>query len=287
MPNEMSNIVARPLTQFNLQLFAEDTQEGAPQVNTVNALDALISGNTTDDVPAVDDKETDEEETLDTDVVDDSTEDVVDNGGDDTSDSGETPETKPPTDAKASAAFAKMRTENKKLSNTIAQIAEALGIDAAGGDISDNLLELATQKLAEKKELPVEVYKELNNTKEQLNKLQQAQNIETARGKLDDIKNKYNLKPQDLGKFLDMIEAEGINPIADPMIDLEYHYYRLNKDAILADVKEKARQEAIKNSSAGNGNKPSKLSSKSKPTDDKDDKSVTSVSGLNALLDSK
>lgn len=281
------------IPKFNLQFFAEGEEDS---ISTVDGLDALLNtGNTSEEETGA--EETDETDSEDNDEDqesgNDSGGDQSLNGEDDTDaeddkeeDEKDTQPKKTEPDAKANAAFAKMRTENVNLKKTVQQIAKALGIDPNKPDVLDNLTKMAAKKLAEEAKLPVEVYNELTATREQLSQLQQKQNIETARRKVYDLRTAYSLDDNSVGTFLDQLEAEGIDPIANPEIDLEYHYYRMNKDAIIEAEREKARQEAIR-SSAGSKTKTSKTKGSTPASQIDSDEKIDTVKGLDALLNGK
>jgi len=284
---ERKSVVMDNPKKFNLQFFAEEDGEDT-EISAVNQLDLLMDAGKTDADLQEDDENPEEDDAPEKEA------DETDKGGDqdltDQEDEDTEAEDEPvekavkqqaPADKKAAAAYAKLRTDNAKLNKTIMQIAKALDLDTSKGDVLVGLSNLAANKLAQKENLSVEVYNELNTTREQLQELQRKHNVDAARKQVYDLKVKYGLEEDDLGTFLDSLDAEGVNPIDDPSIDLEYHYYKMNKDTILDTVKEKARQEALKSSLAGKANKPGKLTGKRAPDNDK---KIDSVKGLDELM---
>jgi hypothetical protein len=189
--------------------------------------------------------------------------------------------------SRANAAFAKMRAENTKYTKVMSQLAQALGIDMGNpSEAADRLAELAVQKLAAAQNVPVELYRELNMTKDQLQQMQYTQNVATAREKFGTLKTTYNLTQPELEAFAAKLDEEGIMIVQDPSIDLEYHYYRLYKNKIEEKRIQAAVEAALKKSNTADSKSttPSKQSSR---THESSDAKINTVSALNDLLDGK
>jgi len=260
-------------------------------VNSIAALDALLGGNTPPpaaptEPPAATDPATPP-----------ATEDVAitkpaDGGGDPNLEPPAEPE--PPADggeaerAKQNAAFAKLRAQNAQLQKTMDQLSKALGIDDKDPEAKANkLLQMAQEKLAQQSSLPVEVFNKLQQTEEELAVLRQNQNAIAARDKFFDLQKTYELDQNELVGFAKQLDEAGINVALDPSIDLEYHYYRLNRAKIEEKRIAAAVQAALTKSNTAENQGSATSKQRGKAEEPNTDAKVNNVAALNALLNGK
>lgn len=188
--------------------------------------------------------------------------------------------------SKQNAAMAKMRIEYTKQQKTISQLAKALGIQESDPEkLGDMLINMAQEKLAKDSNVPVELYKELNSTKEQLAAVQFQQNQVSAKSKFMQVKETFGLDDKSLMKFAEQLDTEGINAVTDPNVDLEYEYYKRNREALEQKKITQAVEEALRKSNTAEtkSTKPGTQTGKQEEEDVK----INNVSALNSLLDGK
>ena len=256
-------------------------------INDVNSLDDLLSGNTTSEPPAeppaIEEPPTDDETTP---QGEDST------GGEPNLEASEdkAPEDDGQKEKPApnhNAAFAKMRIDNQNYQKTIKQIAEALGIE--GNDpnqMGATLVDMAQKKLAEKQNIPVELFKDYQMTKDQLATLQLQQNEQSARGKFAQVKEAFELDDDALVAFARQLDADGINLVTNPDIDIEFEYYRRNRTKL----EEKKIQKAVEEALRKNNTADTKSTTPSKQTGRKETETpakINNVAALDGLLEGK
>lgn len=185
-------------------------------------------------------------------------------------------------------AFARMRTENAQNIKVLTAIAKALGIQETDPKkLGDQLVNMAQTKLAKDANVPVELYKELNDTKEQLATVQFQQNQIAARERFMDIKDKYGLDDKELLKFAAQLDQEGLNVIENPQIDIEYEYYRRNRESLEKKRIQAAVEEALRNSNMADEKSTKPTNQQGKPKEPGSDAKINNVSALNDLLDGK
>lgn len=264
------------------------------QINSIADLDALLGGNTSPE-PATTPPATEPQPTEPAAAPIDVAATEPEGGGGD-------PNLEPPAEpaqpaadggeaerARQNAAFAKMRAENAQLQKTLNQLAQALKIEETDPVAkASKLLQLANEKLAKESSLPVEVFNELNQTKEELAVVRRQQNIALARDKFINLKTTYELSDQELQQFAKQLDEQGIAVVDNPDgVDLEYHYYKLNRNAIEQKRIAAAVQAALTKSNTADqkGSTPSKQSGK--PSDPAPEAKVNNVAALNALFDGK
>lgn len=269
--------------KMNLQLFAEDN------VFDVNALDSLLGGNTpnTEPEPAPEkpkDETTPEETDTDNPGGGPNLEspEGQDVNNEDKPEGEGTQQQKP---GNHNAVMARMRVENTRNQRVITELAKALGIQEQDPEkIGDALIQMAQEKLAKKANIPVELYQELHSTKDELAQIKFQQNQITARSKFMELKETYGLSDDELMKFAGALDAEGINAVTNPQVDLEYEYYKRNREALEQKRIQKAVEEALRKSTAADTNSTKPDNVQGKPGDDTPDK-INNVSALNSLLD--
>lgn len=260
------------------------------EINSVNALDDLLSGNTTNEPPKEPPAEEEEkekelvpEETDETTTVESET----DNEGDDPNLDSSTAEDDGQKQKALNAAFARMRIENQNYQKTIKQIAEALGIEETDpAKMGETLVDLAHKKLAEKRNIPVELFKDYQTTKEQLAELQRSQNQTLARDKFAFVKRAFELNDDELMTFARQLDADGIDLIANPNIDIEYEYYRRNRQALEDKKIAKAVEEALRKANTAEAQSTTPSKQQGKQTEPETAK-VNNVAALESLLSGK
>lgn len=282
--------------KMDLQLFNDKDPD---PIGTVASLDDLLNGNTDSKDPEPDDQGDNDDQKPE--GGNDEPSNPEDNsGGDpslDPSDQGQPEGDEPEGDvkdksdggvpadqAKQNAAFAKLRKEATDYKKAIDSISKALGIEEGqDGDKVKKLVDMAHERLAKQDNVPVEVFKELEQTRTQLASLQQEQNLRTAQSKFMKLQEQFGLEEEQLMQFARTLDTEGISVIEDPKIDLEYEYYKRNRQAIEEQKINAAVEAALKGDKAADkkSTTPSKQSSKGNP----EPKKVNSVDALNELLD--
>jgi len=277
---------------FNLPLNLQRFSDGAFDIS---ALDSLLDGNTTNTDP-----EEKDEKDLDTNgqstatdgqaVADDGADsDAPEGGGPDNLESPEGTESEGEGEkqkAAQNAAFAKLRAEKTQYERTIKELAKALGIQEGDpSKLGNALIEMAQAKLAKDANVPVELYKELNATKEQLAIVQHQQNQVTAREKFMGVKEQFGLDDKELIAFAKELDDAGINLIENPDIDIEYEYYKRNRQAIEQKRIQQAVEEALRKSTMADEKSTTPTKAKGKPAGP--ETKVDNVSALNDLLDGK
>ena len=189
--------------------------------------------------------------------------------------------------SKVNAAMARMRVENSQYQKTLHQIAQALGIkENDPAKLGDVLVNMAQEKLAKDANVPVELYKELHTTKEQLAAIQYQQNQMSAKEKFMAVKQAYGLDDTTLLAFAKQLDDEGVNAVTNPNVDLEYEYYKRNREAIVQKRIAKAVEEALRNSQQADNKSTTPSKSQGAPQNTPEPK-VNNVAALNDLLDGK
>lgn len=282
--------------KMDLQLFNDRDPD---PIGTVASLDDLLNGNTDSKDPEPDDQGDNDDQKPE--GGNDEPSNPEDNSGGDPSlepsDQGQPEGDEPEGDvkdksdggvpadqAKQNAAFAKLRKEATDYKKAIDSISKALGIEEGqDGDKVKKLVDMAHERLAKQDNVPVEVFKELEQTRTQLASLQQEQNLRTAQSKFMKLQEQFGLEEEQLMQFARTLDTEGISVIEDPKIDLEYEYYKRNRQAIEEQKINAAVEAALKGDKAADkkSTTPSKQSSKGNP----EPKKVNSVDALNELLD--
>lgn len=259
----------------------------------LNALNSLLDGNTTEQpvTPTEPEVETLAEPEVETPAVEEPIE-SSDSGGDPSLESSEaSPEGSEDEGKQQSgrhnAAMARMRIEHSKAQRTISELAKALGIQETDPDkMGDMLVNMAQEKLAKDSNIPVELYKELNSTKEQLAAVQYEQNQVSAKAKFMEVKKAFELDDKALLAFAQQLDNEGVNAITNPNVDLEYEYYKRNRAALEQKRINAAVEEALRKSNTAEAKSTKPGDKQGKQTDDSDTK-INNVSALNSLLDGK
>lgn len=261
------------------------------EINDINSLDDLLSGNTTDttnketEAPADEDIKPDDDTTPEGDDTTGGDPDL-EASKDDKAPKDDGQEEKP--DPKVNAAFARMRVENQNYQKTIKQIAEALGIEGDDPNkMGETLVDMAHKKLAEKQNIPVELFKDYQQTKDQLSAMQMEQNRQTARAKFAQVKSSFELDDDAVVEFARQLDADGINLINNPEIDIEYEYYRRNRAALEQKKIQAAVEEAIRKQNTASDKSTTPSKQVGKPKDDSTPARINNVAALDGLLEGK
>lgn len=268
----------------------------------VNALDSLLDGNTTNDNQPDDDTSTNTSVEGSQPGQGDQSQDDNSDGQPTNSDTGDATEGGDPDldsskeaasddegakqQAAQNRAFAQMRMQLSKYDKTIKELAKALGIEESDPNkLSDNLIQMAQTKLAKEQNVPVELYRELESTKEQLAIIQMQQNESLAVDKLMKVKETYGLSQDELIQFAKELDEDNISLAANPNIDAEYEYYKRNREKLEEKRIAAAVEEALKNASKADSQSstPSKLKGKG----DTGEAKIDNVSALNEFLENK
>lgn len=143
---------------------------------------------------------------------------------------------------KQNAAFAKMRTENKTLADTVLRLGKTLGIEDTS-DIAKVTRELEARIQAyeaQQSNVPLPVLQKLEETKRQQLEQEQELNRTKALQGFQKVKDTYGLDDAKLQDFATKLYDQGKNPFTDP-VDLLTEYKILYYDELM----EKTKQEAI------------------------------------------
>lgn len=194
----------------------------------------------------------------------------------------------PAVDPKLNAAMAKLRTEASRSNKIITELAKALGISETDPTkLGDQLLDLAYKKIAAANNAPVELVKELDQTKEQMQMLQMQQNQITAREKFMSVQQTYGLTQDELVAFAKQLDDQGVMVVNDPSIDLNYLYYSFNQQAIIDKRIKEAVEAALKTSNTADQKGSTPPAKGSPSSGDPEPPKVNSVNALDALLGGK
>jgi hypothetical protein len=136
--------------------------------------------------------------------------------------------------AKQNAAFAKMRTDNSRMQQTLMNLGKALNIenytdpDALLNGLNQQMLALKSQQ----EKIPLDILQRLDNSETQLAAFQKQQLSEQASIGFQKVKDDFKLTDKQLNDFASKLATEGKNPFTTPM-DLTWEYKRLNYDDVI------------------------------------------------------
>lgn len=191
----------------------------------------------------------------------DTTEDAQDNGTNDEGGSEPTP-TDPVTKtepegtsekdstpeerfSKQNQTFARMRVENKQLTDLVLSLAKASGMDVKNTDEAvEALRHNLTTVEAKRRNLPEEVLRELEEKDKALAQLQQYQAQENALKGFQKVKDLHALSRDDMNTFADALVEKGVDIYA-PGVDLVKEYRNLHFEDAIKRAREEGRQEEI------------------------------------------
>ena len=143
---------------------------------------------------------------------------------------------------KQNAAFAQMRTANKRYADTLTRLGRSIGIDdlTDPDKIATQVEERLQTYEAQQSNVPLPILQQLEQTKRLQLEQEQELNKQAALQSFQKVKDTYGLDDKGLQDFAMQLDQLGKNPFVTPM-DLINEYRILNYDALM----EKERQKAI------------------------------------------
>jgi LysM repeat protein len=194
-----------------------------------------------------------------------------------------TPEPEP--EDPKNAAFANMRVKNNQLSQSnstmeglINKVAKAMGLEGENiNDLMTKLDDVALSKLAQKDNVPVEMYKRLNDLEQRDAQFQQIQLQSVANKSFADLQSEFGLTQKELVDYGTQLDAAGLNPFAKAM-DIRADYVSRNLDKII----EKKVQASLARDAKGDNH--SSTPSNKSGGDGAAAPAVTTTQGLKTLL---
>ena len=193
-----------------------------------------------------------------------------------TSDGSSESETVTNDQSKANAAFAEMRTMNRKMQDALAAVLQQHGKDPALAKNPEQLIQDAEnarlEAEAQKQKVPADLLKRLTQLEKTNMENERARLTNAALSGFQVVKQKYNLTNQDISNFAKQLQDAGTNPFEKEM-DLDLHYRLHNLDKIIAAESQKAVEEALRNqkSATQHSTAPSKTQGKESTGVDKID----------------
>lgn len=178
--------------------------------------------------------------------------------------------------SKANAAFAEMRTMNRKMQDALAAVLQQHGKDPALAKNPEQLIQDAEnarlEAEAQKQKVPADLLKRLTQLEKTNMENERARLTNAALSGFQAVKQKYNLTNQDISNFAKQLQDAGTNPFEKEM-DLDLHYRLHNLDKIIAAESQKAVEEALRNqkSATQHSTAPSKTQGKESTGADKID----------------
>jgi len=235
-------------------------------------------------------EETEGSEEQDTNVDEGHSEDASDDGAEGDAESGESSEQQDTkaadAEAKRAAAFAQLRTDNKKSATLLKSVADLLGIDGA---LTSEAMEQALQAKvlaaqSKKQGVPPELLKEVKDLRaDQEFAKQEALKRTTLLG-FQKVKDTFGLDNNAVQQFAAELENSGINPFETPTNLINEYKVRHYEDLIAAAEERGAQKEAERSNKANNhGSNPGNKTGKSNVGAEK----VNTQKELEALLSGK
>lgn len=257
------------LFPMNLQFFAEESSEGdtgEQGISTQQGLGELLNSMTQANEP----QNQDTPDNQDT------------NTNENEGDANNEGEQQPTHQSQANYAFAQMRQQNNQLIGLLGKLAQAHGIEyKTSSELIEKLNDNAINGIAQKQNVPVELIKELEALKQDslAFKAQQAERI--AKEGFQNIMKTYGLTADEVIAYGKELDAAGINPFAQNF-DIEADYKVRHFDTIVQKQVDAAVRKALAiNDSADNS---STVVNKQQSTSGGEDKPISTMAGLNALL---
>ena len=181
--------------------------------------------------------------------------------------------------------FAKMRTENSRMSSTMQKLGQMLGIpnytdeNALLEGLNTKMLELQSTQ----SKVPLDFLQDAETTKQKLSVLERQQYSAQTELGFQKVKDEYKLSNTDLKAFATKLFEEGKNPYAQPM-NLLNEYRVMFHDEIVKRATAAAVEEALKRDqkAANQSTKPGTVTGSAQGGG----QGVQSMADLNALLDS-
>lgn len=189
-------------------------------------------------------------------------------------------------DNPSNRAFAQLRTENTKMASIMSRLGGLLGLDKATPP--EQLIETLTQRLmateAQQNNIPLEVYKRLEEAEQAKLQNEQAMLQQQATLAFQNVKNTYKLTDAQLRDFAQQLHDAGKNPYLQPM-DLVTEYRNINFEKILATERERAVQEALARDKKAAEQSTTPSAASGRPAEPPTQ--VSTIAGLNAILSGK
>lgn len=196
----------------------------------------------------------------------------------------EVPPAKPAPQDKTNFAFGKLRTENKAMAEILEKVAKAQGIEYNGlEDLTSKLKEDSFDKLSKKQGVPVELLKELDELRQDRAAYKEQAATISAENGFKKLMEEQGLTVDELQAFAVELDAKGLNPFLKNDVDIVEQYKIIHYDEIIQKRVDKAVQEALSKSNAADSHSSTPSSKKGKPP--VAEESITTLKGLNALLD--
>lgn len=184
---------------------------------------------------------------------------------------------------KSNFAFGQMRVKISTLEGLLGKVAKASGIEYTdANDLLTKLNDDAINKLAQRQNVPVELLRRMEELEQNSNAYKQQQIQNAAAVGFQTIMTDYSLTQEELKAFALELDKVGKNPFAQP-IDIVAEYKLMHYDDIINKRVEAAVQAALTKSNVAdqNSSTPNTQQGQGGGADNK----ITTISGLNALLD--
>jgi hypothetical protein len=149
---------------------------------------------------------------------------------------------------KRNRAFADLRRqadENRKYAEIFSKIAEQAG--ATPDELIRQWEERNLQQQAEQQNVPVEFYKDSQETKARLGQLEEQLRAERMELKIESVKNKYGADDNSIRDAFTYMLQSGVDPRVQDNVDFEKFYRAANLDSIIQKEVENARQKDLEN----------------------------------------
>lgn len=145
---------------------------------------------------------------------------------------------------KQNKAFAEMRVQNKRLNDIVKNLGRIMEVpvDTPPEKLIDMAEARLTELRAQAEKVPVELYKELEETRRRQQETEQESLKQQATLSFQKVKDQYGLTDKNLVEFARQLNENGKNPFTTPM-DLVAEYRNLNWEKLLEAERKKADQE--------------------------------------------
>lgn len=230
----------------------------------VSEFEELFGGSSDEDEHAS--EESEEKETEDEDESDDTSDKDEDTDEDESDeskdkDSKEKKSKKPEEDPnlkKQREAFYKLRTKNKASDALLKRLGKVFNLDMNGSpeDIAAKIEGVLLEKEAKDSNIPVDVYKRLQQLEQQVQQNESAKVESTVTSTLTELAEEFNLDQAALEDFLFTLDGQGKNPLEVPNIDIKGEYLKLHYAELVDAAKasaveeEKKRKEKVQDKAA-------------------------------------
>ena len=186
---------------------------------------------------------------------------------------------------KTNFAFGQMRKQISDMQAILGKVAGAAGIEYKDpNELLAKLNEDAITKLAQKQNVPVELLKEVEALRADSDAYKMQQFQAAASIGFQNVMTQFGINESELKAFALELDQKGINPFTDK-VDLVNEYQSLHFNDIVNKRIEAAVQEALKKSGAADQSSSNPGSIQGAGGGNSEQK-VTTVAGLNAILDS-